>query len=349
MEMIMKKHYRLPTMCLLTAASLAATLAGQAPAPAGRKPDSAQVRQHVEQARKAAGAEWSEAATFFCNPDANRANRPDDPLLEPAKIFDNLYVMGRTGTAVFAITTSEGIVLIDSGYADQLESVLLPQMIKLGLDPAKVKYIILGHGHADHFGGAPYFQQKYGTRVVLSAADWDLIENPPAPPPTPARGAAPPAPAAPPVKAPRRDIVATEGQPLTVGDTKFTFVMIPGHTPGSTGVIFPVKEGRTTHTAAMYGGSILTPGRISDDAIQQYVRSVDHFADVTKRMNADVEIQNHPLYDGIVEKLNKLKTRKPGERHPFVVGKDSYQRFLTVMSECTKAQIGWRASAPKTP
>jgi len=59
---------------------------------------------------------------------------------------------------VWAVTTSAGIVLIDAGYADQLESVLLPGMKKLGLDPSQVRYVILGHGHGDHFGGALYFQ-----------------------------------------------------------------------------------------------------------------------------------------------------------------------------------------------
>jgi len=38
---------------------------------------------------------------------------------------------------VWAVTTSAGIVLIDAGYADQLESVLLPGMKKLGLDPSQ--------------------------------------------------------------------------------------------------------------------------------------------------------------------------------------------------------------------
>ena len=48
---------------------------------------------------------------------------------------------------VYAITTSAGIVLIDAGYADQLEAVLLPGMKTLGLDPNSVRYVLLGHGH----------------------------------------------------------------------------------------------------------------------------------------------------------------------------------------------------------
>jgi len=184
---------------------------------------------------------------------------------------------------VWAITTPDGIILIDAGYADQLESVLLPGLRALGLDPAAVKYVFLGHGHADHFGGAAYFQDR-GARVVLSAEDWDLISRPPAP--TPAAGAAPvPAaggavavPAAPAVRAPRRDVVAIEGQAITFGGVSVTPIRIPGHTAGSLGYVFPVRDGGTTHTAALFGGSILIPGRIPDAGLQQYVDSVEHFA-----------------------------------------------------------------------
>ena len=161
-------RFVLPPVAAITAtAALTGTLladAPQAPAPAPR-PDTPAVIRHVDAARKAAGAEWTQAVEFICAVDPNRANRPDDPLIEPTKVFDNVYAIGRVGTVVWAITTSEGIILIDSGYADQLESVLLPGLRKVGLDPANVKYVLLGHGHGDHFERAGYSQQR-GARVV---------------------------------------------------------------------------------------------------------------------------------------------------------------------------------------
>ena len=309
------------------------TLGAQAPqAPAApARPDTPAVTRHIDAAKKAAGSEWTAAVDFICKVNPDRANRADDPEIEPTKLFDNVYAMGRIGTVVYAITTTDGIVLIDSGYADQLDTVLLPAMKKLNLDPANVKYVLLGHGHGDHFGGAPYFQQR-GAHVVSSAADWDLMEMPPAAP----RGGGP-APAGP--RPPKRDVVAVEGQGITVGDVTFTPVAIPGHTPGSLGYIFPVKDGRTTHIAGLYGGSILIPGRIPDEGLQQYIRSVAHFGEWAKKMNVDVELQNHPLYDGMEARLARLKERKPGQPHPFVVGQPAYQRFLTVMSECTQVQM----------
>jgi metallo-beta-lactamase class B len=319
----------------MLASAVAMTAAGQAPAPAPAAADSARAAAIVERAHAAAGTEWTDAVEFFCG-DSGRANRADDPEIRPARVFDNLYALGRTSTVVWALTTPDGILLIDAGYPDQLESVLLPQMRAAGLDPNNVRYVLVGHGHADHFGGASYFQQR-GARVALSAADWDLVENPPAP-----RGGAPAAPAAAGLPPPRRDVVVADGVPVSFGGVEITPVLIPGHTPGALGFVFRVADGARSHTAALFGGSILLVSRIPDEGLRQYVQSLQRFGAVTQRLGVDVEIQNHPLYDGFAAKLERLAARRAGDTHPFVVGTDAYQRFLTVMSECANAQLARR-------
>jgi metallo-beta-lactamase class B len=319
----------------MLASAVAMTAAGQAPAPAPAAADSARAAAIVERAHAAAGTEWTDAVEFFCG-DSGRANRADDPEIRPARVFDNLYALGRTSTVVWALTTPDGILLIDAGYPDQLESVLLPQMRAAGLDPNNVRYVLVGHGHADHFGGASYFQQR-GARVALSAADWDLVENPPAPP-----AGAPAAPAAAGLPPPRRDVVVADGVPVSFGGVEITPVLIPGHTPGALGFVFRVADGARSHTAALFGGSILLVSRIPDEGLRQYVQSLQRFGAVTQRLGVDVEIQNHPLYDGFAAKLERLAARRAGDTHPFVVGTDAYQRFLTVMSECANAQLARR-------
>ena len=99
-----------------------ALLTAQAPPAAPAKPDSAEVKQHIEKAKKIAGTDWAGEANFFCL--MPRANSPNDPLIEPTKIFDNVYAVGRSGTLVYAITTSDGIILIDSGYANDARKFL---------------------------------------------------------------------------------------------------------------------------------------------------------------------------------------------------------------------------------
>jgi metallo-beta-lactamase class B len=319
----------------LFASALATAAAAQAPAPTAVAADSPRVTAIVDRARAAAGSEWGQTVEFFCG-NSGRANRADDPEIRPTRVFDDLHALGRTGTVVWALRTPAGILLIDAGYPDQLESVLLPQMRAAGLDPNDVRYVLVGHGHADHFGGASYFQQR-GARVALSAADWDLIENPPAPP-----AGAPAAPAAAGLPPPRRDVVVADGEPISFGGVEITPVLIPGHTPGALGFVFRVADGGRTHTAALFGGSILLVSRIPDEGLRQYVQSLERFGAVTRRLGVDVEIQNHPLYDGFETKLARLSTRQADAPHPFVVGTDAYQRFLTVMSECANAQLARR-------
>ena len=135
-----------------------------------------------------------------------------------------------------------------------------------------VKIILVGHGHADHFGGAAYFQSHFGAKVYVSAADWDLMENPP---PGPGGKKGPPAPL------PKRDQVLRDGQDVTLGDLKVTAVAVPGHTPGSMGFLFPVRDRGRTRMAAMFAGTVLTPGIVSDDGLRTYGKSVQRFQEIT--------------------------------------------------------------------
>jgi metallo-beta-lactamase class B len=141
---------------------------------------------------------------------------------------------------------------------------------------------------------------------------------------------------------PKHDQVVAEGQPVVLGDLQVTPVAVPGHTPGSMGYIFLVKDGGKTRMAAIYAGTILTPNIISDQGLETYLQAVKHFQQETKKAKVEVEIQNHPLMDPIQAKLDRLKARKPGAPNPFVVGQAGYQKFLDVMAGSTEVNIGRR-------
>jgi metallo-beta-lactamase class B len=319
---------------LTLSAALSVAVFAQAPAPAPPKPDSPAVQAMLEKAKKTAGTQWADEEHFFC--EAPRANAATDPPIQPTKIFDNVYAIGNTGTVAYVIQTNAGLLMIDSLPAANLNNQLLPGFMALGLNPADVKIIVLGHGHADHFGNALYFQNMYGTKVYLSAADWNLIENPP-----PGRNGQP---AAPPQGAPKHDQVAVEGQPIVLGDFKITPYAIPGHTPGSTGYIFPVKDNGKTRTAAIYGGTILTPGPISDEGLATYVKSAEHWRNETKKAGAEVVLQNHPLMLPMQAWTDKVRAAKKGDPNPFVVGKAGYQKFVDVLLACSEINVARRKS-----
>ena len=77
--------------------------------------------------------------------------------------------------------------------------------------------------------------------------------------------------------------------------------------------------------------------------MQQYVASIERFAAAARSMNVDVELQNHPLYDNIAEKIAGVRSGRRDANNPFVVGADSYQRFLSVQAACARAQLARRA------
>src|SRR5947207_11957462 len=108
----------------------------------------------------------------------------------------------------------------------------------MGEDPAQIKYVVLSHTHGDRYFGAKYLQETYKARVILSEADWTAMykSNEPV------------------ELRPKKDMVATDGMKLTLGDTTLTLYLTPGHTPGTVSVLVPLKDGNERHVEAVWGG-----------------------------------------------------------------------------------------------
>jgi metallo-beta-lactamase class B len=315
---------------LLTAVAAYAQRGGPG-APQAPRPDNAQSLAHIDAAKRIAGGDsfLANPYNFFCVAGNARAQNNNAPDLDPARLFDNVFAVGNSETAVYAVTSSDGIVLLDAGFENKAEALVM-QLQKVGLDPARVKYILLGHGHADHFGGSKFFQDKYATKIAAPAADWALIN-------APVRGAT----GAKPVK----DVVLAEGQPFKFGDLTITPVEVPGHTPGSLAFVFPVKDKGQTRMAGLFGGTVLTTGILTTDALKQYTQSIAHYIETARKMNVEVELQNHPIFDGMPGKLEQLKSGKPADPNPFVIGSDRYIKMWNIVSECIQAEIARREGA----
>src|SRR5262245_58574002 len=63
-------------------------------------------------------------------------------VAEPFKMFDNMYYVGLENNSVLLITTSDGLILIDTATAPNAEAVLA-NIRKLKFDPANIKYILI--------------------------------------------------------------------------------------------------------------------------------------------------------------------------------------------------------------
>jgi len=238
---------------------------------------------------------------------------------EPVKVFDNLYFFGQSEYAVWAITTSQGIIVLDTIFDYSVEEEVAGGMKKLGLDPANIKYAVVTHAHPDHDGGAKFLQDHYGTRVIMSPADWDVLDKR-------TNGTKP-----------KRDLEATDGQKLTLGDTTVTLYITPGHTPGTISVVFPVKDNGTPHLVALWGGVGLNTDR---EAVQNYIKSNQRFSGIVKQAGADIILANHTDWDRSKINLPILAKRAPGSTNPYIVGNAKVLNFLKVAEECATARIG---------
>jgi metallo-beta-lactamase class B len=158
--------------------------------------------------------------------------------IDPFKIVDNIFYVGLETVSSYLIPTSDGLILVDATYADTAD-VVLENVRKLGQDPAKIKYVLISHGHADHAGGAARIKQVTGARVGMSLAEWDSVERAQGGPQRNQSGG---------IRL-TRDLVIRDGDMLTVGDTQLWFYVIGGHTPGNMATeIHAVAAGRQYRT-----------------------------------------------------------------------------------------------------
>lgn len=221
---------------------------------------------------------------------------------KPFKLFDNVWYVGFQTVSVYLVTTSDGLVLIDSGYARTVDW-LLDNIRAAGFDPANVKYIFVTHSHVDHASGAARLKPVTGARVGLSAEDWGSVEQQQ----NSGRGNFP-------VRI-QRDLVLKDNDTITLGDTTFKFYFTPGHTVGSTSIEFPVRHMGRTYRA-------LTPGGLGLHYDRNWGPT---FKKSIERLRAlgpwDVALGNHPFLAPVdLEAIEHQLSSGAGASHPAVIG-----------------------------
>lgn len=156
----------------------------------------------------------------------------DNRRFEPFEMAPGLYYVGSSNIAVYALTTSEGIILIDGGYTETAQQVLA-NFQTLGLDPQDVRVLLNTHAHMDHAAGLAELKRVTGARLFASPASADELE----------RGGrddfflgdlmA--------YEAMQVDRRLRDGEVVTLGERSLTAHFTPGHTRGCTTWTFPIE------------------------------------------------------------------------------------------------------------
>lgn len=301
-----------------------------------------EIREAIQSAKTAAGFEFLGTLSRICLLPQSRGENTSDELpryvrdpstvparevwyADSAKVFDNLYFVGGKIHSSWALTTSEGIIIIDTIFPYNSEELIVGGLERLDLDPSDIKYVIISHAHGDHIGGAQILQERFGSRVVMGGPDWDMVERYPNRYKT---------------MAPTRDIVATDGMELTLGDTTVTIWTTPGHTAGTLSYTFTVFDNGRPLKVAYSGGTAFNFHNDTPDPgiqnFQTYIESQQHIAAQAAATGATVLLSNHTEFDNAVNKNRMLAGRGDGP-HPYALGAEWVQRYFQVMQGCARA------------
>jgi metallo-beta-lactamase class B len=299
-------------------------------------PSQVTVDQYVDDARRIAGEDLKFLMPV-CNPqpavraapsaamDESLAKLINQKAPEPGQAFDNLYYVGSAWVSAWVLKTSEGLILIDAlNNAKEASDLIEGGMRRLGLDPAQIRYVLVTHGHGDHYGGAQMIAKRYGARIVASEIDWQMMETGLEFDSTQWD------------RPPQRDIAVRDGETLTLGDITVRFMITPGHTLGTITPVFDVRDGGRVHKAMIWGGTSFNFGR-DMKRLDGYIEQTERMREISAKWGIDVPLSNHPGYDGTVAKLKARATAAPGS-NPFVSGQPVVDRAMRVLNTCARAQ-----------
>ena len=165
--------------------------------------------------------------------------------IAPGRIFGNVYFVGTWPASTHVIATEEGLIIIDPGYPEALDTVL-GNIRAVGLDPMDTRIILCSHGHYDHVGAVLALRDMTGAKTYLGRGDLDMV----------AKGIntwteeleteyhehfTP-------------DVLLDDGDHVTLGTTDILCLSTPGHTAGTLSFFFDVTDGERTVRAGMHGG-----------------------------------------------------------------------------------------------
>ncbi len=214
--------------------------------------------------------------------------------MTPFRLAGNIYFVGTYKASSHLIDTGDGLILIDTGYAETAD-VVIESVTALGFDIRDVKYILHSHGHYDHTDGTPKILSLCHAETFLGEGDVKYIS-----------GWYP-------------DHFYRDGQEICLGNTRILCLATPGHTEATFSFFFDVEVDGKTYRAGMFGGA--GTNQLKKDYLNRkkcswlnrglYFKSVERL----KQEHVDIFLGNHSWNNQTKENYERMQI---SDTNPFI-------------------------------
>ena len=253
--------------------------------------------------------------------------------IAPFKMHGEIYFVGCTKVSVHIINTSEGLVMIDTGYPEMYEGII-DSIETLGFDPKDICAIFHSHGHYDHYGCTRELKALSGAKTYISRIDNDIVNGTLDLSWAKELGRER-------IPAFDCDVLIEDGDVFTFGDVSIRCVLTPGHTDGVLSFFITQGEGEEKTVAAMHGGIGTNSMRAA--FLNEYGLSFDcrdRFREGLHKLaleDVDLVLGNHPDQNETEAKLAAVTEGKS------ILNKGEWQSFLLLAESLLDSVIASEA------
>lgn len=243
-------------------------------------------------------------------------------FVPPFRVFGNVWYVGDSWVCVHLVQTDAGLLMIDAGNVGATP-MLIHAIWSLGFSPADVKWIILSHGHVDHFGAANFFHRMFGTEIYIGEPDAVMKEQHPEL--TYLQDARNICEDLYPV-----DHVIHHNDVLQFGDLRIDCRLVPGHTAGCVALFFDAMENGQTVRVGYYGGfgfNTLTKEYLQEIGDTNYQMRETYLQSLRSVMDEPVDLflGNHTSNNHLMEK--RQLQLSDCDKNPFL-NKTEWREYL---------------------